>query len=100
MKNILLTLIILALGIGIGVYVGKQENLPNRLTMINQDKKSSSVNDNKNPLYWVGPMDPNYRSDKPGKTATLRKTYRRHGRCAAARRRHRPSAAPYAPARA
>ena len=33
MKNILLTLTILVFGIGVGVYVGKKENLPNSQTM-------------------------------------------------------------------
>lgn len=68
MKNILLTLTILVFGIGVGVYVGKKENLPNSQTMTSQDKNISSADDNKSPLYWIAPMDPNYRSDKPGKS--------------------------------
>lgn len=68
MKNILLTLTILVFGIGVGVYVGKNENSPNSQTMTSQDKNISSADDNENPLYWIAPMDPNYRSDKPGKS--------------------------------
>ncbi|WP_018691705.1 efflux RND transporter periplasmic adaptor subunit [Algicola sagamiensis] len=30
--------------------------------------ESSSTSDEKNPLYWVAPMDSNYRRDKPGKS--------------------------------
>lgn len=36
------------------VYIEKTNKLENELS--------------DNPLYWVAPMDPNYKSDKPGKS--------------------------------
>lgn len=32
------------------------------------DSDTSTVSDEKQPLYWVAPMDPNYQRDKPGKS--------------------------------
>lgn len=38
------------------------------LLPFNAQVASSSSSDEKKPLYWVAPMDPNYRRDKPGKS--------------------------------
>jgi len=42
------------------------------LNSIGQSEPSNSTTENKNiekkPLYWVAPMDANYRRDKPGKS--------------------------------
>jgi len=53
------TLLALLVGVGIGIstslYFGESDS-----------SKSSSAE--KQPLYWVAPMDPNYRRDEPGKS--------------------------------
>lgn len=35
---------------------------------INQNSPSENKNIEKKPLYWVAPMDANYKRDKPGKS--------------------------------
>lgn len=51
---LLLTGVIMGLSLYHFVYIEKTNKLENELS--------------DNPLYWVAPMDPNYKSDKPGKS--------------------------------
>lgn len=41
---------------------------PGKLGLTGETLVSSSESKEKQPLYWVAPMDPNYRRDKPGKS--------------------------------
>lgn len=38
------------------------------MNMVSMNSDSASVNSNNEPLYWVAPMDANYRRDQPGKS--------------------------------
>ncbi|WP_051311701.1 efflux RND transporter periplasmic adaptor subunit [Zooshikella ganghwensis] len=63
-KGTLITGIILGILLGLSGY---------KIITLNTDKSSKQANSNttsdeKKPLYWVAPMDPNYRRDKPGKS--------------------------------
>ncbi|RDH43351.1 efflux RND transporter periplasmic adaptor subunit [Zooshikella ganghwensis] len=63
-KGTLITGIILGILLGLSGY---------KITVLNTDTSSKQANSNttsdeKKPLYWVAPMDPNYRRDKPGKS--------------------------------
>jgi len=62
MKTVTKSLISLAVGFAVGAgaigYVMQSTEVSDR----------SSGNAEKEPLYWVAPMDPNYRRDKPGKS--------------------------------
>jgi Cu(I)/Ag(I) efflux system membrane fusion protein len=60
-----LTLSALLLGIGTlsGFYVGHANLLDQR-----HNAQAHKETDQSRPLYWVAPMDPNYRRDKPGKS--------------------------------
>ncbi len=65
--NKLFTLAVLILGIVIGAMTIGAVTYP----LIQQTDKitnSSAVNNEQQPLYWVAPMDDNYRRDKPGKS--------------------------------
>ena len=60
MKNKIMFLIVLIAGIGIGLAIG----------LWSSNSHDSAVSGSKEPvrevLYWKAPMDPNFRSDKPG----------------------------------
>lgn len=63
-KGTLITGIILGILLGLSGY---------KIIALNTDTSSKQANSNttsdeKKPLYWVAPMDPNYRRDKPGKS--------------------------------
>ncbi len=70
MKKGLNTLISLIVGVAIGsgiMFVG----YPKVSVLLNSSTEQQSAEvktDEKKPLYWVAPMDPNYRRDKPGKS--------------------------------
>lgn len=64
MKTITITVLALLVGSAIG-YVGSQYLSGHDLSANSSD---SSANTPKAPLYWVAPMDPNYRRDQPGKS--------------------------------
>ncbi|MCG2838470.1 efflux RND transporter periplasmic adaptor subunit [Photobacterium sp. WH77] len=64
MKTITITVLALLIGSAIG-YVGSQYLSSQALSANNSD---SSADTPKAPLYWVAPMDPNYRRDQPGKS--------------------------------
>lgn len=60
MKNLLLTLVA---GVFVGVVVTLLLN-PGKETV----ESPSDTSANREPLYWVAPMDPNYRRNRPGKS--------------------------------
>ncbi|MEL6117130.1 efflux RND transporter periplasmic adaptor subunit [Photobacterium sp. SP02] len=64
MKTITITVLALLIGSAIG-YVGSQYLSSQALSANSSD---ASANTPKAPLYWVAPMDPNYRRDQPGKS--------------------------------
>jgi Cu(I)/Ag(I) efflux system membrane fusion protein len=57
-NKLILTVVMLALGVGIGLAVPQ----------LSRNDISPGASGEKKILYWVAPMDPNYRSDKPGKS--------------------------------
>ena len=59
MKYFLIALI----AVSTGIYVGSHTDLFNRADHTNETSTSEAENE---PLYWVAPMDKNYRRDKPG----------------------------------
>ena len=58
MRFFLSGVITLALGIGVGIYLSKWF----------QPEQPQSPQAGAKPLYWVAPMDPNYRRNQPGKS--------------------------------
>ena len=64
MKNQYSSFIILALGIAIGAVVSYVVFVPDQ----SGEEAAAAVDKPAQPLYWVAPMDPNYRRDKPGKS--------------------------------
>ena len=62
MNNKLIFLIVLIAGVGIGLAIGRWSSDP-------QDTEiSETAEPVREILYWKAPMDPNFRSDKPGKS--------------------------------
>jgi len=61
MKLLLVLVVGIFVGVG-GLYSAQMSGF------IGNDKESSASSDEGNPLYWVAPMDPNYRRDQPGKS--------------------------------
>ncbi|MDC4168702.1 efflux RND transporter periplasmic adaptor subunit [Photobacterium damselae] len=60
MKNVFsISLLALAIGAGGGYFAA---------TQFSDSSSTESSAKNKEPLYWVAPMDPNYKRDKPGKS--------------------------------
>ncbi|MCG6485119.1 efflux transporter periplasmic adaptor subunit, partial [Vibrio parahaemolyticus] len=58
---------ILALAIGAALGVGVQTYLAG-MNAEHNAMNSAASEGSKEPLYWVAPMDPNYKRDKPGKS--------------------------------
>lgn len=58
MKSISVAVLALAIGGALGYFAYQPIN----------STDSQSASSSKEPLYWVGPMDPNYKRDKPGKS--------------------------------
>lgn len=70
MKRFLSTLTVLLIGVAVGslaMFVG-YPNLVEYLNPLNLVQDKVAVPVEKKPLYWVAPMDPNYRRDKPGQS--------------------------------
>ncbi|WP_346837535.1 efflux RND transporter periplasmic adaptor subunit [Microbulbifer sp. SAOS-129_SWC] len=59
MNNRRKILLFIALGIAIGLCAA---------LLLRGDRDQSASGGQRKPLYWVAPMDPNYRRDKPGKS--------------------------------
>jgi len=80
MKKLFLTLLFIIIGIAIGIWLESQKGLFNQLPQTIQsyltyydNKVTDSIpepasTEEPKILYWVAPMDPNYRRDKPGKS--------------------------------
>ncbi|MDO6708952.1 efflux RND transporter periplasmic adaptor subunit [Photobacterium sp. 1_MG-2023] len=64
MKTITMTTLALLIGSGLG-YLGSQFLSSHGAAASAAD---SSMTQEKQPLYWVAPMDPNYKRDQPGKS--------------------------------
>lgn len=60
----LFVMVALALGSGLGFLVGTLSSGSEQAKESAADSSSTAAK----PLYWVAPMDPNYRRDKPGKS--------------------------------
>jgi Cu(I)/Ag(I) efflux system membrane fusion protein len=70
MKKFLGVLALLIIGVAIGSFI-TFTNYPlvsSYLGPVNIEQSSAPPTTEKKPLYWVAPMDPNYRRDKPGKS--------------------------------
>ncbi len=89
MKTIMISALTLAIGVAVGSVATQQGLLSEIMPMSSAQAKLSAHSEhsgdsdvvtektakdkaepsvNKEPLYWVAPMDPNYRRDKPGKS--------------------------------
>lgn len=64
MKTITITTLALTVGVALG-FTANQFLPVGQSAALSASTASSSTNE---PLYWVAPMDPNYRRDKPGKS--------------------------------
>ncbi len=60
-------LVFTALGLGAGLYLGKQGLLPEPGDTP-ADSAPAATSSEPEILYWVAPMDPNFRRDQPGKS--------------------------------
>lgn len=81
MKKTALILLLLIVSLGLGIVFERTGNLSSRLasvynnitndnTVVKNHVDFQSINEKKERpvLYWVAPMDPNYRRDEPGKS--------------------------------
>jgi membrane fusion protein, copper/silver efflux system len=70
MKRLLSIMALLVVGAAIGSFItfAKYPLLSGYLKPQNAVQESAPLTVKKKPLYWVAPMDPNYRRDKPGKS--------------------------------
>ncbi len=64
MKTVLASSIALVLGVTAGVWLSQSGKISAFADP--HSEKNQTTTDSKAPLYWVAPMDPNYRRDKPG----------------------------------
>ncbi|UTM56094.1 efflux RND transporter periplasmic adaptor subunit [Photobacterium sp. CCB-ST2H9] len=64
MKTMTITVLALLIGSGLG-YLGSQTLNQHAMAVNASETKQSGK---KEPLYWVAPMDPNYKRDQPGKS--------------------------------
>ncbi len=60
LKTISIAVVMLSLGIGVGYSLSRFD--------LNESKASGAQKQEKEILYWAAPMDPNFRSEKPGKS--------------------------------
>ncbi|WP_234497752.1 efflux RND transporter periplasmic adaptor subunit [Vibrio maritimus] len=67
MKTLNVALLALAVGAGLG-YVGNQYLSSHSMSSMGNGDTAGSAADSNEPLYWVAPMDPNYKRDQPGKS--------------------------------
>lgn len=74
MSKILLSSFTLVIGVVVGAYVIPQTSLVKHFNLVPDshaklnESESQTQSASAEPLYWVAPMDPNYRRDKPGKS--------------------------------
>jgi Cu(I)/Ag(I) efflux system membrane fusion protein len=62
------TFILVVIALAAGTYVGSQYPSIFSFNLEVDDAKPSTADDSKKPLYWVAPMDKNYRRDEPGQS--------------------------------
>lgn len=67
MKTLNVALLALTVGAGLG-YVGNQYLSSHSMSSMGNGDTAGSAADSNEPLYWVAPMDPNYKRDQPGKS--------------------------------
>lgn len=67
MKKLTLTLLASAVAFSAGMVSQRYLNSHSGMSHATMNTMETSA-ENKEPLYWVAPMDPNYRRDKPGKS--------------------------------
>jgi hypothetical protein len=60
MSNKIVTVVLIIIALAVGVYIGPR--------ISNFELESDGGSDEKEILYWVAPMDPNYKRDEPGKS--------------------------------
>ena len=65
MNKITRTLIVFTIGLSLG---GGATHLAHKLPTIDAEPELSQSQNSSEPLYWVAPMDPNFRKDSPGKS--------------------------------
>ena len=70
MKTIQVTTLALVIGatLGFGAQTLLSQTHTSQAEDIGHEQQSSQAKSNDEPLYWVAPMDPNYKRDKPGKS--------------------------------
>jgi Cu(I)/Ag(I) efflux system membrane fusion protein len=69
MRNLLLLVAVFTLGGFLGLRFGPEiNNLAGLGFMSNTSMPNGTASDEKKPLYWVAPMDKNYRRDGPGQS--------------------------------
>ncbi|MCF7363665.1 efflux transporter periplasmic adaptor subunit [Vibrio diazotrophicus] len=70
MKTIQVTTLALVIGatLGFGAQTLLSQTHTSQTDGAGHEQQSSQAKSNDEPLYWVAPMDPNYKRDKPGKS--------------------------------
>lgn len=70
MKRFISVLALLVIGVAIGFFItiAGYPTLRGYFPSLQTEETSTQPTAEKKPLYWVAPMDPNYRKDKPGKS--------------------------------
>lgn len=70
MKTIQVTTLALVIGatLGFGAQTLLSQTHSSQAEGSGHEQQSSQAKSNDEPLYWVAPMDPNYKRDKPGKS--------------------------------
>lgn len=70
MKTIQVTTLALVIGatLGFGAQTLLSQTHTSQAEGAGHKQQASQVKSNNEPLYWVAPMDPNYKRDKPGKS--------------------------------
>lgn len=70
MKTIQVTTLALVIGatLGFGAQTLLSQTHTSQAEGTGHEQQSSQAKSNDEPLYWVAPMDPNYKRDKPGKS--------------------------------
>lgn len=70
MKTIQVTTLALVIGatLGFGAQTLLSQTHTSQTDGTGHEQQSSQAKSNNEPLYWVAPMDPNYKRDKPGKS--------------------------------
>jgi len=72
MKKLFLTILFITIGTALGIWLEANQHvlskLPESIQVYFVIKDNDKIDNQPKILYWVAPMDPNYRRDKPGKS--------------------------------